>query len=76
VSGCTATGYYEKTSGSHDTLAEQWNGKSWTIQSTPNPTGAGGSFLYGISCSSASACTAIGGSTGTGPGVPLAERYS
>ena len=43
------------------TLAERWNGTSWTIQSTPNPTGAlECSYLQGVSCTSATACTAVG----------------
>lgn len=40
------------------TLAERWNGSAWTTQSTPNP--AGGSHLASVSCSSATACTAVG----------------
>lgn len=33
---------------------------AWTIQSTPNPAGAKSSLLSGVSCTSATACTAVG----------------
>jgi hypothetical protein len=42
------------------TLAEAWNGKTWTIETTPNPKGIGD--LYGVSCTSVTACTAVGAS--------------
>ena len=42
------------------TLAEVWDGSTWTVQSTPNPTGATSGSLYGVSCTSATACTAVG----------------
>ena len=45
------------------TLAERWNGTSWTIQPTPSPPGAHSSDLTGISCTSATACTAVGNYT-------------
>jgi hypothetical protein len=44
------------------TLAERWDGTSWTVQATPNPTGASESTLARVSCGSASACTAVGSS--------------
>jgi hypothetical protein len=60
ASACTAVGDYTDDSGTRDTLAEAWNGTSWSIQATPNPTGAEGSILAGVSCTSANACTAVG----------------
>jgi hypothetical protein len=71
LSACTAVGGRTDSAGNiAGTLAERWNGTSWQIQSTPNP--AGGGFLSGVSCSSASACTAVGNSNG---GKTLAERW-
>ena len=35
----------------------------WSIQTTPNPAGGSGSILNGVSCTSASACTAVGNSS-------------
>jgi hypothetical protein len=59
------------------TLAERWNGTRWRITPTPNPPG-GGWFLTAVSCTSPSACTAVGGRL-TPPGQPsgtLAERWN
>jgi hypothetical protein len=59
---CTATGTAGiAVNSQNSTLAEQWNGSTWTIQSTPNPTG-GTSFLSGVSCVSSTTCTAVGSS--------------
>ena len=71
ASACTAVGTFLDSSGSGETLAERWNGASWAVQSTPNPSGAQGSGFSGVSCTSSTACTAVGGSSlGT-----LAERW-
>lgn len=59
ASACTAAGDYANGMTSM-TLAERWNGTKWSIENTPNPTGAADSFLYGVSCASASVCTAAG----------------
>jgi hypothetical protein len=77
ASACTAVGYYYNTSGVYFTLAERWNGTSWTIQSTPNPAGSSKPELYGVSCTSASACTAVGGyENSSGANQTLAERWN
>ena len=57
---CTAVGDYVNSGGDYVSLAEVWNGTSWAIQTTPNPTGVKGAFLFGVSCKSAAACTAVG----------------
>jgi hypothetical protein len=57
---CTAVGYSEDNLGNAVTLAEVWNGLTWTIQSTPNPTSGTLSYLYAVSCTSSTACTAVG----------------
>ena len=69
ASTCTAVGDYTNST-SQLTLAEVWNGTAWTIQDTPNPVGATASELRGISCISASACTAAGDYSGS-RGTPL-----
>jgi hypothetical protein len=75
ASACTASGYYLTSAGAYQALAENWNGTAWAIQSTPNPSGATASFLNGVSCTSASACTATGYyATGT-TNLTLAERW-
>ncbi len=60
---CTAVGNYTVPSTGVDiTLAEQWNGSEWTVEATPNPAAADRySQLTSVSCSAASACTAVGG---------------
>ena len=77
ASACTAVGFYANGAGTPVTLAERWNGTAWVIQSTPDPAGAEGSYLKGVSCSSASACTAAGYYvTSTGATQPLAESWN
>jgi hypothetical protein len=77
ASACTAAGYYQTSTGALVTLAERWNGTTWTIQKTPSPGGGAASWLFGVSCTSASACTAAGSyHTGTGAFVTLAERWN
>ncbi len=59
-------------------LAESWNGKSWTMKTTPNPKGATNSFLYGVSCRAASTCMAVGmyEDAAAPTGVPFAEAWN
>jgi hypothetical protein len=61
---CTAAGWSENGSGAVQVLAERWDGSKWSIQSTPNPSESTNSRLAGVSCSSATACTAVGWSGG------------
>jgi hypothetical protein len=59
------------------TLAERWNGSTWTVQTTPNPAGAVHSYLTSVSCTAATACTAVGFSTdGSGNQTLLAESWN
>ena len=61
---CTATGTWSTSATDLTyTLAYRWDGKTWSVQATPNPPGFANSSavsLIGVSCSSASACTATG----------------
>jgi hypothetical protein len=58
---CTLVGEYKNSAGVEVTLAERWNGTEWSVQTTPNPTGARGSYLNGgVFCTSSTACTAAG----------------
>src|SRR5215472_7614370 len=76
-SACTAVGGYGNSSGTQVTLAEHWNGTQWRIQATSNPSGAQFSFLNAVSCTSPSACTAVGGyGNSSGTLVTLAERWN
>ena len=62
---CAAAGsWVSGGGGSNQTLAESWNGTSWSIQGTPNPSGASFSAFFGLSCRS-TACHAVGWSRST-----------
>jgi hypothetical protein len=54
------------------TLAEEWNGTRWQIVRTPNPSRH--SELRGVSCTSPTACTAVGSSASAQ--WTLAERWN
>jgi hypothetical protein len=74
---CTAVGFYQDSLGTQATLADTWDGTSWTVQTTPNPSGAVASNLSGVSCTAATVCTAVGASfTATGFGSTLGEAES
>jgi hypothetical protein len=74
-SACTAVGDHANRSGNEVTLAESWNGTSWSLQLSADPTGKATSQLSAISCSSASACTGVGDYVNdTGVQTTLAER--
>lgn len=66
---CTAAGSWVSGSGgSNQTLAEEWNGSSWSIQSTENPAGAAFDAFFGVSCRS-TACIGVGWSETTNPAM-------
>jgi hypothetical protein len=73
---CTAVGSYSTKSG-FSTLAEHWNGSTWAIQPTPTPSGVSKSELLGVSCPSATSCTATGDyRTSSGFYQALAEHWN
>jgi len=72
---CTAIGYHRDNNGIALPLAEAWDGTSWSIQATPNPSGTHGMFLNGVSCSAPNACIAVG-STGDERLPIVAERWN
>lgn len=59
---CTAAGEwgYDPATSAENTLAEHWNGTSWKVQPSPMGGPAGGADLTAVSCTSATACTAVG----------------
>jgi hypothetical protein len=70
VTACIAVGsHWDSATDVEVSLAEGFDGSTWTAQPTPNP--AEGGYLYGVSCPSASACIAVGNADAT-----LVERYS
>ena len=75
TSACEAAGQFYAGGGAAS-LAEGWNGTSWTVQSTPNPSGAVDSYFDGISCSSSTACVADGSAFLSEGSTAFAESYS
>jgi hypothetical protein len=59
-SACTAFGFYEPSNNFDQTLIESWNGSAWSIVTSPNTSPTQSNELSGVSCSSPSACTAVG----------------
>ncbi len=74
---CTATGASATAAGVVSPLAERWNGTTWSIQTTPTPSGSTGSALLGVSCSASNACTATGVSVAaSGTPQPFIENWN
>jgi hypothetical protein len=78
ATACTAVGSaFDKTTRLSVNLAEAWNGTSWRVQAIPTPKGSTGSSLFAVSCTSASACTAVGDyNNATGGVLAVAERWN
>jgi hypothetical protein len=73
---CTAVGYYQNSL-TQLTLAESWNGKTWSVERTPNKPAEQANALIGLSCRSARQCLAVGNYlTSSGTGEPLAEAWN
>ena len=64
---CTAVGYNYTNNNTNTTvtLAESWNGSSWTVQPTPTPEGSLYANLDAVSCASSTDCTAVGYNSGS-----------
>jgi hypothetical protein len=74
---CTAVGYYYNGAGVQVTLAETLAAGAWAVSATPNPAGAIASALNAVSCTSATACTAVGYYVnGGGTQIALAETLA
>lgn len=56
---CVAVGTYTSDD-LQASLAEIWNGTSWTLQSFPVPANSSGAGLTAVSCTSPSFCEAVG----------------
>ncbi len=62
-SACTAVGTYTTSDSTQRTLVESWDGSVWSIIPSPNTSPTDNDVLLGVSCSSPSACTAVGTDT-------------
>lgn len=58
------------------TLAENWNGSTWSLQPMPGPAGSTNAYLTGVSCASPVTCVATGSASLTSGGsTAFAESY-
>jgi hypothetical protein len=74
---CEAVGnYFSNSTFQQLTLAEAWNGTAWSVQPTPNPAASLSSSLLGVSCTSASSCTAVGQYLASVSNLTLAEVWN
>lgn len=60
ATSCAAVGHDASTDGENLTLGEALTGSSWSLKVTPSPLGRTSSSLAGVSCVTATACTAVG----------------
>lgn len=82
-SDCTAVGFHQSSivfTTHYEALAEHWNGTSWSVETTPAVEGKTDSWLEGVSCTSSSACTAVGyasvGHSGSSVHQSVAMRWN
>ena len=77
ASDCWAVGSYSNGSGTGQTLIERWDGTSWAIVDSPNPTAAqyNYNFLRNVTCPSGSECWAVGYYFNDGAYRTLIERW-
>jgi hypothetical protein len=77
-SACVAVGGWSKGTTTAGTLAESWNGESWSILATPALSGAvPATGLTGISCSSPGWCMGVGYyTTSDGTSFVIAETWN
>ena len=79
TSRCAAVGQRSGTAqGPGGTLADKWNGTTWTVVTSPNPAGSAGARLDGVACTAAKNCLAVGDfRDGTsGDTLPTAEKWN
>ncbi len=57
---CNAVGDYQNPEGVYVPFAEHWDGSSWKLARTANPSGSRGTYLTGLACTSTTTCTAVG----------------
>jgi hypothetical protein len=76
-SACTAVGFKAGGTGTGGLVAERWDGTGWTVQPTAGvPSGAIYSDLTGVSCATATACTAVGSYfTGSETGAGIVQSW-
>jgi len=73
---CVAVGV-ATTPRAYPLLAELWDGRSWSVQPIPTPSGSGANSLESVACPAPARCVAVGYRT-VGPGytVALVETWN
>jgi len=76
-SSCVAVGFVVGRTGADAALTTQWNGSNWSVVRVAKPAGSIEAVLDAVSCTSPTACTAVGGSENrSGVWLTLVERWS
>ncbi len=64
ATSCVAVGTYQsKTTQKFQGLIDSWDGSTWSVTAGPVVSAAHDNHLYGVSCSSATTCMAVGFTT-------------
>jgi hypothetical protein len=73
---CMAVGFQRSSTGAYSTLAERWDGRTWTILPTPSSGGSPDAELGAVSCSVPDRCIAVGFVQQRSGAVMLAESWN
>jgi hypothetical protein len=74
---CFAVGVAAPSASVQTPVAERWSGNRWSVQHAPVPAGSKSTYLFDVSCSSTSRCTATGRyANPSHVTVSLAERWN
>jgi hypothetical protein len=76
ASNCTSVGGYTNAKGVQVTLVERWNGKTWSVQTSPNPEGSSNSVLQNVICEDRNTCVGVGDWVKAGVWQPMAQRWN
>ncbi len=79
ASACFAVGsYYVQATNINYSLADKWNGSSWALQTTPNPSGSVLTEFSAVSCPATTSCEAVGSyyTNIQSNGTTLAEKWN
>jgi hypothetical protein len=75
-SWCMGVGYTKNTAHEFAPLAEGWNGTEWQLMTPATPPGGKETSLKSVSCTSSTACTAVGSFVSSSNIEPLVERWN
>lgn len=76
ATACVAVGEAVGTSGGYTPVAETLSGTTWTAVNLTDASGTSNNVLNGISCTSATACVAVGTAFNSSTETPVAETLS